>query len=183
MSDISIYDWTFAFLIVISFLMGILLVPSLISMKKLGFKNYIKQVRFLLSSTRKISDCYHIKRNITYNLGHNGRKIVDDGVSFFYPIFKDMNSLYIIHSKSGFFGRLDVSEHRYGANRWTNEYFEISTSTCLIRQMLIDRLKKKLTLNSQKSIPISSDEELNEVLNKEATSFRREHILEDILNG
>ena len=130
-----------------------------------------------------VSDCYHIKRNVTYNLGHNGKKIVDDGVSFFYPIYKDVNSLYIIHSKSGFFGRLDVSEHKYGADKWSNKYFEIETSTCLVRQLLIDRLKKKLTSKTHNSIPIDSDDELNKMLNNEVTSFRRDHLLNEVLNG
>ena len=69
MSDISVYDWIFAFFIVISFLSGILLIPSIISVKKIGFKNYIKQIKTLLNLYGRVGECYAVTKTNTYNIG------------------------------------------------------------------------------------------------------------------
>lgn len=183
MSDISVYDWIFAFFIVISFLSGILLIPSIISVKKIGFKNYIKQIKTLLNLYGRVGECYAVTKTNTYNIG-SGRTFTDTSTIFFYPVYKSANKLYIINSRAGFFESISISEHDFNINsKWKNNYFEIKTSVCLITQFLIDRFKKKLSIHAKNSIHLNDEDELNKLLNSEATSNRREYLLNQIFNG
>mgnify|MGYP005841324213 CR=1 FL=1 len=180
--NISIYDWIFAFLTCISFLSGILLIPSIISIKKMGFKNYTKQIKTLVNLYSRVNECYSITKTNTYNIG-NGRTFTDTSTIFFYPVYKSVNKLYIINSRAGFFESINISEHDFNIDsKWKNNYFEIKTSVCLITQFLINRFKKRLSEKAKNSTHLSDKDELNKLLNSEATSNRREYLLNQIFN-
>lgn len=92
--------------------------------------------------------------------------------------------MYIINSGDVFFGKLYISEHKYkyGVKKWENNYFQMSDSTCLFRQLLLNRFKNKLAKFAKNSTSIQ-DSQLNELLISQVTSNRREYILNEILNG
>jgi hypothetical protein len=59
---------------------------------------------------------------------------------------------------------------------------EIKTSNCLFTQILNDRFQKKVDNLMKESIQIDGIENLDELLNSEITSIKREDKLNNILN-
>ena len=59
---------------------------------------------------------------------------------------------------------------------------EIKTNTCLFTQILNDRFQKKVDNLMKESVQLDGVENLNELLNSEITSIKREDKLNALLN-
>jgi hypothetical protein len=59
---------------------------------------------------------------------------------------------------------------------------EIKTSNCLFTQILNDRFQKKVDNLMKESVQLDGVENLNQLLNSEITSIKREDKLNTILN-
>jgi hypothetical protein len=156
-----------ALLITLSLFGLIISIPSFISMYKLGLKTYRQQLRILKIMIRKVSTGY----KITHNQFH------------FFPIVVDKNHLLILTKKEGPFNVLYIQycEHKNEHYEWSNDNVEIKTSTCLLTQLLNDRLHKKVDSLMKSSVVIEGVENLNQLLNSKITSIKREEALNSIL--
>ncbi len=186
MSHISIVDWITALLIVLPLFGLIISIPSFVAMYKLGFKAYRQQIRILKSMSRKMSNGYKVTNNQAYTYsgtGYNGPStITKTETNHFFPIVIDKDHLLILTKKEGFFNTLYIQYCEYKNKEWSNNNVEIKTSSCLLTQILNDRFQKKVDNLMKESIQIDGVENLNDLLNSEITSIRREDKLKALLN-
>ena len=184
---ISLFDWVFAFLIVMMFFTGIFGIPSVVAAYKLGFKAYRQQLSLLRIMSRKISTGYKITNSQLYTYtgtGYNGPSTITKvETNHFFPIVVDKDHLIILTKKEGPFNTLYMQYCEHKNNEWSNDMIEIKTSTCLFTQLLNDRFQKKVDNLMKKSVHIEGVENLNQLLNSQITSIKREEVLNSILNG
>ena len=64
---------------------------------------------------------------------------------------------------------------------WNTKTIEIKTATCMFTQVLNDRFQKRLTKLTKENVKLEDIDNLNELLNSEITSIRREGKLNQIL--
>ena len=177
MSQISIFDWITASLIVLTLFGFIISIPSFILMYKLGFKAYRQQLRLLNIMIRKVSTGYKIT-----GMSSGNQTVAKSETSHFFPIFIDKEHLLILTKKEGF-NTLYIQYSEYKNDKWSNDNVGIKKSTCLLTQLLNDRFQKKVDNLIKESIQIDGVENLNKLLNSQITSIKREEALNSILNG
>jgi hypothetical protein len=186
MSQISIVHWITAFLIVVPLFALLISIPSFISMCKLGFKAYVEQLALLKTMLKKISTGYKITQNQIYNYSgtnYNGPKTVTQvETNHFFPIVLNKDNLLVLNKKEGPFNTLHIQYCKHENNEWSNNMVEIKTNTCLFTQILNDRFQKKVDNLMKESVHLDGVENLNELLNSEITSIKREDKLNAILN-
>jgi hypothetical protein len=186
MSQISIVDWITAFLIVVPLFALIFSIPSFVSMYKLGFKAYVEQLALLRTMLKKISIGYKVTVNQVYNysgVGYNGPKTTTQvETNHFFPIIINKDNLLVLNKKEGPFNTLHIQYCKHEDDKWDNNMVEIKTSSCLFTQILNDRFQKKLNNLMKESVQLDGVENLNELLNSEITSIKREDKLNDLLN-
>jgi hypothetical protein len=186
MSQIPITDWITALLIVLTLFGLIMSIPSFVAMYKIGFKAYRQQIRILKIMIRKVSNGYKITQNQAYTYsgsGYNGSNTVNKvEINHFFPIVLDKEHLIILTKKEGPFNTLYMQYSEYKNKEWSNDNIEIKTSTCLLTQLLNDRFQKKIDSLMKESVQIDGVENLNQLLNSEITSIRREDKLKALLN-
>lgn len=187
MSHISIIDWITALLIVLP-LFGLLIsIPSFVAMHKLGFKAYRQQLRVLKIMNRKISTGYKVKHNQVYTYTGKGYNVPSTvtrvETNHFFPIVIDKDHLIILTKKEGPFNTLYMQYCEYKNKEWSNDNIEIKTSTCLLTQLLNDRFQKKVDNLMKDSVKLDGVENLNDLLNSQITSIKREDKLKALLNG
>lgn len=185
--NIGLSDW------LIAIIMGLFLstvffsIPSVLAMFKLGFKTYRQQLRLLRIMSRKISNGYKVEQNQTYTYtgtGYNGPSTVTKvETNHFFPIVVDKDHLIILTKKEGPFNTLYMQYCEHKNDEWSNDMIEIKTSTCLLTQLLNDRFQKKVDNLMKNSVCIEAVENLNQLLNNQMTSIKREEVLNSILNG
>jgi hypothetical protein len=183
MSQISIFDWITAFLIVVPLFSLIISIPSFIAMYKLGFKAYVEQLVLLKTIFKKISTGYKINQNQVYSYtGVNPKKFTQVESSHFFPIIINKDTILVINKKEGPFSLLDIQYCKNEIDIWDNYIVNIKTSTCLFTQILNDRLQKKVDNLMKESIQLDDVENLNQLLNSEITSIKREDKLKSLLD-
>jgi hypothetical protein len=186
MSQISIVHWITAFLIVVPLFALLISIPSFFSMYKLGFKAYVEQLVLLKTMLKKISTGYKIIQNQIYNysgVGYNGPKTVTQvETNHFFPIVINKDNILVLNKKEGPFNTLHIQYCKHVNNEWSNNMVEIKTSNCLFTQILNDRFQKKVDKLMKESVHLDGVENLNELLNSEITSIKREDKLNTILN-
>ena len=186
MSQISIVDWITALLIVGPLFALLISIPSFFSMYKLGFKAYVEQLVLLKTMLKKISTGYKIIQNQVYNYSgtnYNGPKTVTQvETNHFFPIVINKDNILVLNKKEGPFNTLHIQYCKHVNNEWSNNMVEIKTSNCLFTQILNDRFQKKVDKLMKESVHLDGVENLNELLNSEITSIKREDKLNTILN-
>ena len=185
-TQISIVDWITAFLIVVPLFVLLISIPSFISMYKLGFKAYVEQLALLKTMLKKISTGYKITVNQVYNysgIGYNGLKTSTRvETNHFFPIVINKDNLLVLNKKEGPFNTLHIQYCKHIDDEWKNNVVQIKTSSCLFTQILNDRFQKKVDNLMKDSVQLDNVENLNELLNSEITSIKREDILNNLLN-
>jgi hypothetical protein len=186
MSQISIVHWITAFLIVVPLFALLISIPSFVSMYKLGFKAYVEQLVLLKTMLKKISTGYKVTQNQIYNYSgtnYNGPKTVTQvETNHFFPIVINKDNLLVLNKKEGPFNTLHIQYCKHIDDEWNNNIVEIKTSNCLLTQILNDRFQKKFDNLMKESVQIDGVENLNQLLNSEITSIKREDKLNTILN-
>ena len=183
MSQISIFDWITAFLIVVPVFTLIISIPSFVSMYKLGFKSYVEQLVLLRTMLKKISIGYKVTVNQAYSYtGVNPKSFTQSETNHFFPIVINKDNILVLNKKEGPFNTLHIQYCKHVDDRWDNNMVEIKASSCLFTQILNDRFQKKVDNLMKESVQLDGVENLNELLNSEITSIKREDKLNTILN-
>ena len=189
-SQIGLGDWMFAFMIGISFLVGIFGIPTAIVIFKTGRKKYFKQLRLLIKINKGLNLCYSVDSYQKYNYTYpNGQTKVHgfNETIYYYPIFESDKKLTMIQKKKGPFNKIHIVENtKVGGDdtpwSWNSDTHEIKTINCIFTQLLNDRVQKKMDKLSDDSIPYENVEKLSDFINSELTSIKRETVLKSLLN-
>jgi len=189
-SQIGLLDWIFAFMIGISFLVGIFGIPTAIVIFKTGRKKYFKQLRLLIKINKGLNLCYSVDSYQKYNYTYpNGQTKVHgfNETTYYYPIFESDKKLTMIQKKKGPFNKIHIVENtKVGGDdtpwSWNSDSHEIKTINCIFLQLLNDRVQKKMDKLSDDSIPYENVEKLSDFINSELTSIKRETLLKSLLN-
>jgi hypothetical protein len=190
MSQIGLGDWVFAFMIGISFLIGIFGIPTVIIIFKTGRKNYFNQLRLLIKIKKGLNLCYSIDSYQKYNYIYpNGQTKVHgfNETNYYYPIFESDTKLTMVQKRKGPFNKITIVENTKvcGDNTpwsWNSEDHELKTISCIFLQLLNDRVQKKMDKLSDGSIPYENVDKLSDFVNSELTSIKRETVLKSLLN-
>jgi hypothetical protein len=189
-SQIGLGDWMFAFMIGISFLVGIFGIPTAIVIFKTGRKKYFKQLRLLIKINKGLNLCYSVDSYQKYNYTYpNGQTKVHgfNETTYYYPIFESDKKLTMIQKKKGPFNKIHIVENtKVGGDdtpwSWNSDSHEIKTINCIFTQLLNDRVQKKMDKLSDDSIPYENVEKLSDFINSELTSIKRETVLKSLLS-
>lgn len=188
MSQISIVDWITALLIVLPLFGLIMSIPSFVAMYKIGFKSYVEQLVLLKTMLKKISTGYKITQNQVYTYtysrsGHGGPTTSTKvETNHFFPIIINKDNLLVLTKKEGPFNTLHIQYCKHENDNWDNNMVEIKTSTCLFTQIINDRFQKKVDNLMKESVQLDDVENLNQLLNSEITSIKRENKLKALLD-
>jgi hypothetical protein len=183
MSQISIVHWITAFLIVVPLFALLISIPSFVSMYKLGFKAYVEQLVLLKTMLKKISTGYKVTVNQAYSYtGVNPKTFTQVETNHFFPIIINKDNILVLNKKEGPFNTLHIQYCKQVDDKWDNNMVEIKTNTCLFTQILNDRFQKKVDNLMKESVQLDGVENLNQLLNSEITSIKREDKLNTILN-
>jgi len=183
MSQISIVHWITAFLIVVPLFALLISIPSFVSMYKLGFKAYVEQLVLLKTMLKKISTGYKVTVNQAYSYtGVNPKTFTQVETNHFFPIVINKDNLLVLNKKEGPFNTLHIQYCKHENDNWNNNMVEIKTNNCLFTQILNDRFQKKVDNLMKDSVQLDGVENLNQLLNSEITSIKREDKLNAILN-
>lgn len=189
-SQIGLEDWIFAFMIGISFLIGIFGIPTAIVIFKTGRKEYFKQLRLLIKINKGLNLCYSVDSYQQYNYNYpNGQSKIHgfNETNYYYPIFESDKKLTMVQKKKGPFNKIYIVENtKVGGDNtpwsWNSDTHEIKTINCIFSQFLNDRVQKKMDKLSEDSIPYENVEKLSDFINSELTSIKRETILKSLLS-
>lgn len=183
MSQILIVHWITAFLIVVPLFALLISIPSFVSMYKLGFKAYVEQLVLLKTMLKKISTGYKVTVNQAYSYtGVNPKTFTQVETNHFFPIVINKDNLLVLNKKEGPFNTLHIQYCKHENDNWNNNMVEIKTNNCLFTQILNDRFQKKVDNLMKDSVQLDGVENLNQLLNSEITSIKREDKLKALLN-
>lgn len=186
----SIYHFMIAFSIAIPLMVLILLIPSFISAYKMGFKEYLDNIKLLLKVNKSLkfkieSYCKVTNRTIqfTYQDGTKGRKFNTVEYDYFLPIYLSPIEVYILYKKVGDFSNSDFRVSKYlKNNKWKVEDIKIKNTQCIITMFLYDRFDKIVKNINKKSIQIENIDDVDVIINKTIKSIDREDKLKKVLN-
>lgn len=186
MSEIPWLAWVVSGLIALFLLTTILSIPSFISIYKLGFKDYIRNIKLLYTLYKKLNICYWVEQEKTYRLQDQYGNITTTkrkDSDYYFPVYVNDSKLFIIHrtGEGGYFWNMTIQDSDYDGSTWNSKTIEIRTITCMFTQILNDRFQKRLTKLTKENIKLEGIDNLNELLNSEITSIRREGKLNQIL--
>lgn len=189
-SQIGLGDWIFAFMMGISFLIGIFGIPTVIVIFKTGRKEYFKQLRLLIKINKGLNLCYSVESYQQYNYTYpNGQSKIHgfNETTYFYPIFESDKKLTMVQKKKGPFNKIFIVENtKVGGDdtpwSWNSDPHEIKTINCIFNQLLNDRVQKKMDKLSDNSIPYDNVEKLSDFINNELTLIKRETVLKSLLS-
>lgn len=185
------YHWVIGGLIGLFLLITTLSIPSFIAMYKLGFKDYFRNIKLLYTLYNKMTICYRIKQDRVYNFRlPNGQHMKSQKITendYYYPSYYDDNKVFVVNRKSekGYFWNIRIHECNYDVNSkdWSTTLIEIKTISCMFTQILNDRFQKKLTNLTDNYVDLENIDNLNDLINGEITSIRREGKLNQILTN
>jgi hypothetical protein len=190
MSQIGLGDWMFAFMMGISFLIGIFGIPTVIIIFKTGRKNYFNQLRLLIKIKKGLNLCYSIDSYQKYNYIYpNGQTKVHgfNETNYYYPIFESDTKLTMVQKRKGPFNKIHIVENtKVGGDdtpwSWNSDTHELKTISCIFLQLLNDRVQKKMDKLSDNPIQYEDVSKLSDFINSELTSIKRETVLKSLLN-
>lgn len=185
-SEIPWSAWVVGGLIAFCFLLTILSIPSFIAMYKLGFKNYVRNIKLLYTLYNKLNVCYWLEQVKTYRLKDQHGNISTtkrNQSDYYFPIYVNDSKLFIVHriGEGDYFWNMTIQDSDYDGNVWNTKTIEIRTVTCIFTQVLNDKFQKRLNQLAKENIKLEGIDNLNELLNSEITSIRREGKLNQIL--
>jgi len=180
-------------LMALSMLVLILSIPSIISIFRVGRKDYVRNIKIMYNLYKKLSTCYSITSPQTYNYvypsGQN-KTVTYDETHFYFPVFINDNHIFVISKKEkGVFWGITINDCVYDKDKknikgemgvWGTEVFEIKTSVCIFTQILNDRFQKKLDKLMNASSDLDGLDDLNSFINGEIVSIRRESKLNQL---
>lgn len=180
------YHWVISGFIAFGLLILILTIPSFVAMFKLGFRSYIRNVKLLYTLYKKLNICYWIEKERTYRLQYPDGSITTTkrlDSDYYFPIYVNDSKLFIVQRKGdkGYFWNMIIQDSDYNGHDWNTKTIEIKTVTCMFTQVLNDRFQKRLTKLTKENVKLEDIDNLNELLNSEITSIRREGKLNQIL--
>jgi hypothetical protein len=189
-SQIGLGDWMFAFMMGISFLIGIFGIPTVIIIFKTGRKNYFNQLRLLIKIKKGLNLCYSIDSYQKYNYIYpNGQTKVHgfNETNYYYPIFESDTKLTMVQKRKGPFNKIHIVENtKVGGDdtpwSWNSDTHELKTISCIFLQLLNDRVQKKMDKLSDNPIQYEDVSKLSDFINSELTSIKRETVLKSLLN-
>lgn len=180
------YHWVIGGLIASFAVTLILSIPSFITMYKMGYKDYFRNIRLLYTLCNRISTCYLIETNWTQKFQyHDGTIKTHSGIrnNYYYPIYINDGKVSIIdRSGDGFWSNLRINDATYDGVEWNTDLIEVKTVSCMFTQLLNDRFQKKLNRVSSEYIKLDHIDNLNDLINSEIKSIRREGKLNKILS-
>lgn len=172
-----------AFCLVLISVLVITSIPSIINIFKLGYKEYFERFKLLLSLYNKLNVSFFIKQNKKYSYCYNNStaKIVNRiEHEYYFPIYKSYTNLILV--RRGEY-RIHIQECIEINNKWESKGREIEFELCIFGKMLHDLFQKKVEKLSKNAIEISNMDELENYLNSELISIKRETKLKNLLNG
>ena len=180
------YHWVIGGFIAFGLLILILTIPSFVAMYKLGFKDYIRNIKLLYTLYKKLNICYWIEKERTYRFQYQDGSITTSkrlDSDYYFPIYVNDSKLFIVQRKGdkGYFWNMTIQDSDYNGHDWNTKTIEIKTATCMFTQVLNDRFQKRLTKLTKENVKLEDIDNLNELLNSEITSIRREGKLNQIL--
>lgn len=178
----TIYHFLIAFSIVIPSFIFILSIPSIISVFKLGRKDYFRNIKLLYRLRKRLNLCYKLDSMLSYSINgqiHNRRN--DD---YYFPVYESDENVFIVNkSGDGLWYNIKINDAKCDNDgNWKTELIEIRTSTCMFTQILNDRFQKRLDIIAKSSVVLEDIEDLNQLINSEIVSIRRESKLNQIIN-
>lgn len=178
MSSISLVDWLEALAIVLSILTIIVLSMSIVSMFIIGPRKYFKQLRCLwkFKIDKSFIKTHTFKTNFT---PLNGRMLIED-YYFFIDVLRD-NEIIVVKCLSPYFSFWNIQIIKKIDDRWVDEEFKISISSCLISQSLRGLIARKMKKESVNSIKIEDTNTINDFLNTEVVQLSRDRKLKELL--
>ena len=183
----GIYHFLIAFSIVIPFFLLFMSIPSMIAIYRLGRKDYFRNIKLLIGLYKKLSLCYELTENKLTNLIYStGQKVTRnyETTDYYFPIYVNNNHVFIVHKMyKGLFYDLRINDAKYDGKDWETDLIEIKTTTCIFNQLLNDRFQKKMNKLIENKIILEDIKNLNQLINSEIVSIRRESKLNQIVNG
>jgi hypothetical protein len=93
----------------------------------------------------------------------------------------------MVQKKKGPFNKIHIVENtKVGDDNtpwsWNSEDHELKTISCIFLQLLNDRVQKKMDKLSDNPIFYENVNELQDFINSELTSIKRETVLKSLLN-
>jgi|SaaInlV_165m_DNA_1040744.scaffolds.fasta_scaffold00746_18 hypothetical protein len=177
----GIYHFLIAFSIVIPFFALMISIPSIISIFKIGRSDYFRNIKLLYRLPKKLNLCYKLDSRISYNI--NGRIHNRKDKDYYFPIYVNDENVFIVNkSDKGLWYNLRINDAKYDGENWKTDLIEIRTTTCMFTQILNDRFQKKLDNLVESSVMLEDIENLNQLINSEIVSIRRESKLNQIIN-
>lgn len=190
MSQIGLGDWIFAFMMGISFLIGVFAIPTMIVIFRTGRKTYFNQLRLLIKINKGLNLCYSVDSYQKYNYTYpNGQTKIHgfNETNYYYPIFESDTKLTMVQKKKGAFNTIHIVENtKVGGDdtpwSWNSETHELKTISCIFIQILNDKVQKKMDKLSNNPIQYEDVSKLSDFINSELTSIKRETVLKSLLN-
>ena len=187
-SQIGLDEWIFAFMIVISFLIAVFVIPSTIAIFKTGRKEYFNQLRLLIKINKSVNICYSVDSYKQFNYQLNGQSKIHgfNETNYYYPIFESDTKITMILKKKGPFNKISIVENtKSGLDdtpwSWSSKTHEIKIS-CGFCKILNNRLEKKMYKLSHNPICYEDINEFQDFVNSEISSIKRENVLKSLLN-
>jgi hypothetical protein len=159
-------------------------IPSLISIFKIGRLDYIRNIKLLYKLRKKINLCYKVSvkkvRHYSINAVSHTQNVVDE--EYYFPVYVNDERVFIVNKAGkGIWYRLSINVAKYDGVNWQTDLVEIKTSTCMFTQVLNDRFQKKLDRLIESSTLLDDVDDLNQLINSEIVSIRRDSKLNQII--
>lgn len=182
----TFFIWFSAFIIVLTIISFILLIPSFISAYKMSFKKYFNNIKLLIKVNKSLkfkTESYVKVTNrtiqFTYQDGTKGRKFNTVEYDYFLPIYLSPIEVYILYKKVGDYFRLSKYLKN---NKWKVEDTKIKNTQCIITMFLYDIFDKRVKNINNKSIQIENLDDVDVIINKTIKSIDREYKLKKVLS-
>jgi len=163
-------------------------IPSFISLYKIGYKNYINNIKFLYHNYKNIKDCYRLKKETNYSFRYQDGSVVNSkrvDTYYYYPIIGN-NLVYVIDINSidgyNLFYNFNIAEYKKINDSWTFNEFKVKNIQCILTMLLHDRFLRKLQLVVADATDITDIDDLNRIINSDIKTSEREKKLKFILN-
>lgn len=149
----------------------------------LGYKEYFKRFKLLLTLYRKLNVSFVVKEvkyySYQYNNGAPPKQISRIESGYYFPIYLSYTNLILVRKGEYMFYIQECIEVN---DKWESNMPEFKLKSCIFGTMLYDLIDRKIEKLSKNAIEISNIDELNTYLNSELTSIKRETKLKNLLN-
>lgn len=180
---ITVSTYLIAFFIVLISVLVIISIPSIINIFKLGYKEYFERFKLLLTLYNKLNISFLVKEVRYYSYCYNNgatKQVSRIEGGYYLPIYKSYSDLILVRKEEY---STYIQECIEINNKWETKVYEIKFTSCMWGMLLYDLFQKKVEKLSKNAIEITTIDELNEYLNSEMISIKRESKLKNLLNG